>query len=193
MNEVWKTIDLFPKYEVSNLGRIRSKKCNVRCGYNGNGTRVINGKILSLNNMNSYGYNIASLYNENGRSNFLIHRLVAQSFIDNPDNKPQVNHIDGNKQNNCVDNLEWVTSEENVKHAWKNGLCKITDRWKKSFLENRFDRSKKVLCIDTNIVFSSCRKAEEYYNISYNSVCRAANKNQPQKTAGGYHWEYVND
>jgi hypothetical protein len=76
----------------------------------------------------SSGYLIVCLSVNNKKNQQLVHRLVAQTFIDNPDNKKTVNHIDGNKMNNSVSNLEWSTQSENSKHAFKNGLNKGYDK-----------------------------------------------------------------
>jgi hypothetical protein len=97
----WKKIEDYP-YEVDAHGHIRN--CE-------------SGKLLSTISLNGGGYNYVTLFNSDGRRNFMIHRLVATTFIDNPDNKPQVNHIDGNKRNNHVSNLEWMTQFENMRHA----------------------------------------------------------------------------
>ena len=70
------------------------------------------------------GYYSIGLRKDGKRFKAKIHRLIAQAFIPNPENKPFVNHIDGNKQNNCIENLEWVTGSENVRHAWQIGLNK---------------------------------------------------------------------
>lgn len=105
--EIWKTIDLAPKYEVSNLGRIRHKKTlkqrKVKC----------NSKL--------YDYIGLSIFNGKTKQ-FRVHRLVALAFIANPDCHPIVNHIDGDKNNNRADNLEWCTYSYNTLHAYKNGL-----------------------------------------------------------------------
>ena len=68
------------------------------------------------------GYLHLELKKDNVKKNYRVHRLVTQTYIDNPENKPQVNHIDGNKLNNSIENLEWCTSSENNKHAYKSGL-----------------------------------------------------------------------
>lgn len=72
--------------------------------------------------INKYGYHCLTFYKNNKKISVTIHRLIAQTFIPNPENKPEVNHIDGNKTNNCVKNLEWVTASENHKHAYRIGL-----------------------------------------------------------------------
>ena len=109
MKEIWKEIEI-SGYFISNLGRLKGRS----------------GKILNTQ-INHNGYKIINLH-PNGKSDkskcVRIHRLVAQAFISNPENKPFVNHIDGNKQNNVVTNLEWCTAKENTIHAFKNHLCK---------------------------------------------------------------------
>lgn len=86
-------------------------------------------KELSLsrifsNTRNAPMYMIVGLSGTGGNNTHYVHRLVAETFIPNPDNKPQVNHIDGDKTNNSVENLEWVTKSENILHSWKTGLTK---------------------------------------------------------------------
>ena len=108
MKEQWKIINSYPDYQVSTSGRVNSMK-------------HINCKILKQFK-NKGGYYHIGLCENGMRKNIDVHRLVAQTFIPNIDNKPQVNHIDGNKLNNRVDNLEWVTKSENEKHAFKTGL-----------------------------------------------------------------------
>ena len=102
-------------------------------GYDGLYQVTSSGRIFSLRNNkflilspDSKGYLRVQLFNH-GKRTYKVHRLVAQTFIPNPENKPQVNHIDGNKKNNCVANLEWCTNQENQTHAWKNGLHHIKE------------------------------------------------------------------
>lgn len=122
MQEIWKSlkgiVEYGDYYEVSNLGRVRSidRRVNSR-----NGKRLVKGKILKQQ-VDKYGYMRVHCYMNNKSKQYQVHRLVALSFISNPDNKPQVNHKDGNKQNNRVDNLEWSTNKENVEHAFSIGL-----------------------------------------------------------------------
>lgn len=97
-------------YQVSNLGRVKSLKRKEEV--------ILKCKITKS------GYREAKLFNVNYKD-FLVHRLVALSFIPNPENKKQVNHIDGDKLNNVVTNLEWVTSKENAIHSIESGLKKV--------------------------------------------------------------------
>ena len=109
--EIWKDIEGFEgKYQVSNKGRIKSLCFRTP-------------RILRLCK-DKTNYLRVALQGKNFIRNAAVHRLVAESFIPNPENKPIVNHIDGNKQNNCVENLEWATYQENSDHAWKTGLLK---------------------------------------------------------------------
>lgn len=82
------------------------------------------GNMLSFTVNKVTGYKTVSLWKNNKGSTKTIHRLVAEAYIPNPDNLPEVNHIDGNKLNNCVDNLEWVTPSQNRQHAYNTGLKK---------------------------------------------------------------------
>lgn len=119
--EIWKPIKENPFYYVSNLGRVKSVDHPVWCRAN-NSYSVRKGHIMKPNNQNSKHYWRIPLPTSNGRKIFAIHRLVAQAFIPNPDNLPQINHIDGNKDNNCVSNLEWCDQSHNFLHAYANNL-----------------------------------------------------------------------
>lgn len=91
-------------YQIGSCGNIRNKN---------------NGRINVPFDRNRTGYIRAILFDGNGgKKRYFVHRLVAQAFIPNPENKPQVNHIDGDKTNNCVENLEWATRSENMRHAY---------------------------------------------------------------------------
>ena len=92
-----------------------------------------NGEVMILKTkkikkpiVGSWGYYTIGLYKNKKNHTVLLHRLLAETFISNPENKEQVNHIDGNKLNNDINNLEWVTRSENLLHAYKNNLSKIT-------------------------------------------------------------------
>lgn len=119
-NEIWKPIPNFEGfYEVSNLGRVkalkRKKNCNKGWGW-------IKEHIMKQTTANSEYYRVPLTNKEHIKKYYLVHRLVAETFIENENSYPIVNHIDGNKLNNNVDNLEWCTYQENIKHAIKIGL-----------------------------------------------------------------------
>lgn len=110
VEEIWKDIDGYDgKYQVSNLGRIRSI-------YTGNKHRIIILKPMVQKN----GYLYVALWKDNKKKNRLIHRLVALAFVDNPNNYCEVNHKDENKENNSVENLEWCEHKTNINY----GTCK---------------------------------------------------------------------
>ena len=112
--EEWKPVEGFPDYEVSNCGNVRS--VDRKRAYR-HGLRTVKGKMLKpLPNPKRGGYQCVELCDKSKHYHFQIHRLVASAFIPNPEGKPQVNHIDCNPSNNCVENLEWVTPKENS--AW---------------------------------------------------------------------------
>lgn len=117
MEEIWKDIEGYNgRYQVSNLGRVKSIITKGRYEYNPPKVSILSGTIARG------GYKRVLLTKNGKKTAESVHRLVAKAFIPNPENKPQINHIDGNKLNNCVDNLEWVTHQENQAHAWDNGL-----------------------------------------------------------------------
>ena len=105
MEEIWKDIEGYEgRYQVSNLGRVK---------------RVTTGRILK-GGKNTCGYLKVQLYKNGSKSDKTIHRLVAQAFIPNPENKLEINHIDEYKTNNVVSNIEWATRKENINHGTRN-------------------------------------------------------------------------
>ena len=108
MKEIWKIIEGYTDYQISNYGIVKSTKFNKE-------------RILK-SGLTKDGYLHVLLSNKNIKKQIYVHRLIANAFIHNTDNKPCVNHKDENKLNNCIDNLEWCTYSENHKHAFKIGL-----------------------------------------------------------------------
>ena len=118
--ELWKPVVGYEGvYEVSSKGRVRSVD-RVLIDRNGR-EKNFRGQIIATH-LNKYGYPICTLWRCGKGKTSTIHRLVAISFLENENDKPQVNHIDGNKENNSIDNLEWVTNSENDIHAFEIGL-----------------------------------------------------------------------
>lgn len=118
--EIWKDLIEFPEdYQVSSLGRVRSK---TRSKLRSDGRfQTFNSRLLTFELHKTYCYRVR-LCVDNCKYSRSVHRLVAEAFLDNPENKPEVNHKDGNRLNNNITNLEWVTKDENMKHAVDTGL-----------------------------------------------------------------------
>lgn len=148
VNEIWHDIFGYEGlYQVSNFGRIKSVDRIIKNSGTKNGEYHVKGKIKNVSEYKSRGgYCGVTLYKNNVGKSYRVHRLVAQAFIPNPENKPEVNHKDGNKKNNCVDNLEWVTGKENTIHAWNTGLT-----------NNTFGTA--VRCNETGVVYKSVAAA----------------------------------
>lgn len=174
MEEIWKDVAGFEGlYQVSNLGNVRNSK----------------GKILKQATSRN-GYKRIFLH-KNGYAPLLVHRLVASAFIDNPQNKPCVNHIDNDRANNLVDNLEWVTYKENMMWASSQGRMVCTEE-KKLILRKR-DEERGLSVIGTD------KKGNEYLFVVMNDVKKLGF--QPtkvslcckgrRKTSGNMTWRFV--
>ena len=179
MDEIWRDVVGYEGvYQVSNFGNVRSLDKNR--AYK-NTTRHIKGKILK--SCNCLGYKILTLSKDNIKTNYRVHRIVAEHFINNPDNKPYVNHIDGNKKNNHFSNLEWCTRSENSLHAYKIGLQNPTKYWLGKCGANHH-ASIKVKCVEDNLLFDSINEASIYYNTqrcSISLVCKGKLKTTAKK------------
>ena len=145
MNEIWKDIKGFENlYQVSNFGRVKSlpRKGQRR-------------ELVLKPTPDTKGYERVKLTKDSKGYTKKVHRLVAETFIPNPKNKPTVDHIDGNKRNNNVSNLRWFTYKEQVNDniLTKNKMAE--------------ENCKKVTCITTGESFNSVKEAKEFYNINH--------------------------
>lgn len=190
MNEVWKPIENYEGYyEISNTGKIKSleRKANTK----NSSSRKVNSRDIKLTNNGMY-YVVGLAKSGRTRQHY-VHRLVAQAFIPNPENLKFVNHKDGDKLNNKVDNLEWCTIEYNNRHAFKNGLIKIA-KGRENKMFGRYgknaNKSKPVYQYDLDYNFIKkwdCqRDVQRELGFSEKSISNCVLGNQ--KTAYGYIW-----
>lgn len=176
MDEIWKDIEGYEEYyQVSNLGNIRSKD---RMKWNGKSYYKQKG-IIKKKTIGTHGYYVVNLSVGGKREVHLVHRLIAVAFIPNWKNLPVINHKDGNKLNNSLDNIEWTTYKENNVHALENNLNNTRKKIKGIHVE-----TKEVL------FFESSREADRALKIGYKNI--SACLNGKQNTAGGYKWEFLN-
>lgn len=155
MNEIYKIIEEFPNYEISNLGNVRNKKT----------------KRVLKPSKDARGYCRVVLYKDGMPNTRKVHRLVMITFkpVEEMENL-QVDHVDFNPENNCLDNLQWLS-------AFENGSKKSKSNWKK------------VLCVETGITYESVSDAARQTGISNGNISQCCNGKR--KSAGGFHWEFV--
>lgn len=176
--EIWKAVDGYEGwYEVSNCGNVRSVDRMVT--YSNGVKHLWKGKILKIRK-NRYGYLFCRLCKNSKYKAITVHRLVAQAFLPNPDNLPEINHKDEDKTNNCVVNLEWCTRLYNMRFG--TAIQRIVEKL-----------SRPILKLDVNteqIVaeYPSTMEAERQLNISNSNISMCCNGKR--KTAGGYKWRY---
>lgn len=155
-----KTIKGFSNYKIDECGNV----------YNKNGIKLKQERTRN-------GYLSVSLCNDKVKhKRFLVHRLVAQAFIPNPLNLPQVNHKDENKTNNCVNNLEWCTPAYNLNYS--NVINKAS-----------IAKYHKIRCVDTGVVYDSIKEVENKFGLHHSNLVACCNGKR--KRCGGKRWEYA--
>lgn len=165
-NRTWKYLFYDKRYIINDIGEILSLHWS--------GTDSIKNITPSIT---KDGYYKVSLTHNGKLKTFLVHQLVAQTFISNPKNYKIINHKDGNKLNNSVENLEWCTQKENVRHAVKHGLCNTRKVAQYDLYGNYISDFKSI---------TDASKKTNINKTSIGKVCRLE-----EKTAGGYIWKYI--
>ena len=168
-------------YQVSNLGKVKSLN---RTSTHSKGYIAHYKEKILKQSFERNGYVRVGLSKYGKTKLYYIHVLVAEAFINNPDNLPEVNHIDEDKTNNCVDNLEWCNHKYNSIHGTRaNRISKANTNNKKV--------SKQVLCIETGVIYPSAHEAGRQMNLDFSEIARVCRGYRNRKTAGGYHWKFV--
>lgn len=168
--EIWKDIEGYEGlYKVSNLGRIKR--------FFKNGNEHILKPVL-----NKFGYLCVGLYKNGIQKWFKVHRLVAMAFLQNPDNLPQVNHLDEDKTNNCVSNLEWCTEKYNTNYGTRNQKVqqKLSKQIDQYSLDGKFLK-----------IWPSTKQIQRDLGISNGNICECCQGKR--KSAGGFIWRYHAD
>lgn len=211
MEEAWNPIKGFEGlYEISNMGRVKSLGRDI---IRKDGTRkVFSPKILKSYSGNSINHQKVDLRTiDNKRRVKFVHRLVAESFIPNPENKPFIDHIDTNPLNNRVDNLRWVTASENSnnplsvkkskyasdKHGLilRNKIKEAFDKGLKAPVRKGMNRPRPVVAMDErgNAVnkYPSAAEAARAFNLHNDAIARVCRGDRINSKPGGYSWKYI--
>jgi hypothetical protein len=187
MGEEWRKINNW--YEVSNFGNVRSID---RIVPRGNTPYLLRGKRLKRH-LDGHGYWNVNMVVDGRHKVVKVHRLVALAFIPNPDNKPEVNHIDNNPRNNNVSNLEWCTHKENMYWMYKTGRAKRTQQWLDRLHETQSKSYKKVIGtnLDTGeeITFENLNSVKRA-GFQPSCVCYCCNGTRNVKQHKGFSWRY---
>ena len=180
--EIWKDIKGYEGlYQVSSEGRVKILDRVTT----GKGGRKYHRKERILKyRMTHDGYLQVGMSNKDGRKYLSVHRLVAKAFIKNPENKPQVNHKDEVKTNNCVDNLEWMTAKENCNYGTRNERAGKASGKARSKPVIQYTKDGELVK-----VWSSTYEVERQRGFSHNSISLVARG--IRKTCGGFVWKYV--
>lgn len=161
IEEIWRDVVGYEGfYKISNLGKVISVN---RIDVRGQHRKPVE-KSQRLNN----GYFVTTLHKDKVRKTMKVHRLVAMAFIPNPENKPQVNHKDGNKLNNHLDNLEWCTAKENTIHARDNNLLSIVGV--NNYQTNLTERDVQIMRWMVNIAGFSYQSTADFFETTKSTV-----------------------
>lgn len=186
MNEEWRDIKGFEGYyQISSLGRIKSLK---RLIIRRDGKPYPQKECFLKPSKNRKGYLTGQLSKDYKTTFYQVHRLVAEAFIPNVYNLPQVNHIDGNKENNSVDNLEWISNYDNMQHSIKTGLRDVKE------ISNKMKTAKRREVLQYSIYgefikhWKSIKDVETELKIPNQNIVKVCQGKR--HTAGGYVWEY---
>ncbi len=189
MNEIWKGIKDYEGYAVSNIGRVKSLNYN----------RTGNERVLKTKR-DKYGYLYANLYKDGVQKTFLVHRLVAEAFIPNPENKPFIDHINTIRDDDRAENLRWCTCKENCNNPITRQKNSEARKGEKALWYGKcgtlHPTSKPVIGVNKitgeEVRFANAREAERALGISHSSITQCCKGSKHYNSAGGYEWMYAN-